>query len=468
VAYQLLTGSRPFEHLQGMAVLLAHQSAPPPSLSERRPDLPRAAGEVLTRALSKTPERRYGSCQEFGEALREALRLPPYNSSGTAPAPAIPAVSETVTETVTGTARTRRRRLPLIAAGAVLAATAIVPFVLPGSPGGQRGSIVTSDGVRVAESTPSNDAYKSQRTYPHGAEYAAVTGYDSLHSQAGLEYYENSALKNGDVTLTINSRAQDAAWNALRSTASGKRTSISAPIQLSLPQSAHVLTNRDDQPCGNNSGQASLQTAFAESCDTAFGSLGLSLGAPALATLAGRFGMNDTTLRIPMPVARSSYMIPAGQALTASSAIGKYTDTVTPLQEAMFAAAIANRGTLMRPYLIKQDAARTTAPAVLSRPVMPAVAGAVGQLMLATVQDSDGTAYEFNTAAAGVTVACATGTAQDGANDTGLGDAVVTCYAPYQDPQIAVGVVLQGDGYGAAAAAPVAIQTIKAYLASRR
>jgi peptidoglycan glycosyltransferase len=340
--------------------------------------------------------------------------------------------------------------------------------VLPGSPGGQRGSIVTSDGVRVAESTPSNDAYKSQRTYPHGAEYAAVTGYDSLHSQAGLEYYENSALKNGDVTLTINSRAQDAAWNALRSTASGKRTSISAPIQLSLPQSAHVLTNRDDQPCGNNSGQASLQTAFAESCDTAFGSLGLSLGAPALATLAGRFGMNDTTLRIPMPVARSSYMIPAGQALTASSAIGKYTDTVTPLQEAMFAAAIANRGTLMRPYLIKQDAARTTAPAVLSRPVMPAVAGAVGQLMLATVQDSDGTAYEFNTAAAGVTVACATGTAQDGANDTGLGDAVVTCYAPYQDPQIAVGVVLQGDGYGAAAAAPVAIQTIKAYLASRR
>ena len=86
VAYQLLTGSTPFEREQGMAVLFAHMSAPPPSLSARRPDLPRAADQVLTRALSKTPEDRYGSCRDFADALREALRLPPYISLDSAPA----------------------------------------------------------------------------------------------------------------------------------------------------------------------------------------------------------------------------------------------------------------------------------------------------------------------------------------------------------------------------------------------
>ena len=40
----------------------------------------------------------------------------------------------------------------------------------------QRGNIETSDGVIVAESTPSNDIYKYQRKYPHGAEYAPLTG----------------------------------------------------------------------------------------------------------------------------------------------------------------------------------------------------------------------------------------------------------------------------------------------------
>ena len=86
VAYQLLTGSTPFEREQGMAVLFAHLSAPPPSLSARRPDLPPAADQVLTRALSKTPQNRYRSCRDFADALREALRLAPYISLDSAPA----------------------------------------------------------------------------------------------------------------------------------------------------------------------------------------------------------------------------------------------------------------------------------------------------------------------------------------------------------------------------------------------
>ena len=87
VAYQLLTGTTPFERDQGMAVLLAHLSQSPPSLGSRQPDLPGAADQVLARALAKAPENRFGSCRDFADALREALGLAPYISRGSASAP---------------------------------------------------------------------------------------------------------------------------------------------------------------------------------------------------------------------------------------------------------------------------------------------------------------------------------------------------------------------------------------------
>jgi penicillin-binding protein A len=440
----------------------------------------------------------------------------------------------------------------------------------------QRGSIVTSDNVTIAESKPSNDIYKYQRVYPYGPEYAPVTGYDTLYSQSGIEYYENSVLNGSDssltvrnfidlltgkqrkgasVTVTINSAAQNAAWNALQSTTNGKpgavvaldpqtgailamasypsydpnqlathdgnklnavdkallldpgnpllnrainftwppgstfkivtsstyltqnpgstpQTSVYSPTVLKLPQTTHVLTNNDGEICGDGTGQTPLITAFAQSCDTTFGNIGMKLGGPTLNDFAGLFGMNSDTLKIPMPVTRSDYVIPLSPPLTAFSAIGQYDDTVTPLQEAMFAAAIANGGKLMTPYLVKQVTAsdlstiQTTTPTQLGQAVSPAVAAYVGQMMLAAVQDPEGTANAFNTGAVGFTMAGKTGTAQNGVNNTGLNDAVFSCYAPYGNPQIAVGVIIQGGGYGATAAAPIAVQVIKAYLAT--
>jgi hypothetical protein len=84
VAYLLLTGEVPFERDQGLAVLLAHLSEPPPSLSARRPGLPAAADEVLARGMAKAPEERYRSCRDFADALRAALGLAPYSAPGTA------------------------------------------------------------------------------------------------------------------------------------------------------------------------------------------------------------------------------------------------------------------------------------------------------------------------------------------------------------------------------------------------
>ena len=86
MAYQLLAGVVPFGRDQGMAVLFAHLSQPPPSLVTRRPDLPRAVDQVLARALAKAPEKRYGCCRDFADALREALGITPRIPAVAAPA----------------------------------------------------------------------------------------------------------------------------------------------------------------------------------------------------------------------------------------------------------------------------------------------------------------------------------------------------------------------------------------------
>jgi peptidoglycan glycosyltransferase len=437
----------------------------------------------------------------------------------------------------------------------------------------ERGSIVTADGVTIAASKLSsngNDSFKYQRYYPFGPEYAPVTGYDTLFSQTGIEAAENSLLSGNDsaldvrkiidlitgkttkgatVQVTVNSKAQDAAWNALK--ALGKpgavvalnpktgailamasypsfdpnvlavhdgaklnkvdnqllrdttqplmnralqgayppgstfkivtgsalltqspgttiNTSVNSPTTLTLPQTQHVLHNDQGEVCGNGSGQAPLITAFAQSCDTTFGKIGIQVGANALNNMAGQFGMNDANLTVPLPVAKSSYTIPPSQALTAFSAIGQFSDTVTPLQEAMFAAAVANGGALMKPDLVQQVTAsdlstvQGMSPSVLSHSISSSVADSMKQMMLAVVQQPEGTAYAFRQAVTGVEIAGKTGTAETG-TVTSLNDAAFTCFAPFANPDIAVGVIIQGGGYGASAAAPIAVQVIKAY-----
>ena len=54
-AFELLTGAPPFRRDEAMAVMYAQLSEPPPLLTSRRPDLPRAADQVFARALAKAP-----------------------------------------------------------------------------------------------------------------------------------------------------------------------------------------------------------------------------------------------------------------------------------------------------------------------------------------------------------------------------------------------------------------------------
>jgi hypothetical protein len=81
VAYALLTGSVPFKREVPMAVLYAHLSAPPPRVTDMRPDLDGAVDQVIARAMAKEPDDRYDTCGDFADALREALSVEPYDPS---------------------------------------------------------------------------------------------------------------------------------------------------------------------------------------------------------------------------------------------------------------------------------------------------------------------------------------------------------------------------------------------------
>jgi tRNA A-37 threonylcarbamoyl transferase component Bud32 len=73
VAYELLSGERPFERESQTAEAAAHLNAPVPSIAERCENLPHELDRVFQRALAKDPSRRYPSAREFVAELRGAL-----------------------------------------------------------------------------------------------------------------------------------------------------------------------------------------------------------------------------------------------------------------------------------------------------------------------------------------------------------------------------------------------------------
>jgi peptidoglycan glycosyltransferase len=245
---------------------------------------------------------------------------------------------------------------------------------------------------------------------------------------------------------------------------------VYSPQPLKLPN-GNLLNDDNDTPCGDGSGHTPVITAFAESCNTPFANIGIDLGGTAIGATADKYGFNNAVDIPGVTVAASQFTAESDPSFTALDAIGQHDTTETPLQEAMIAAAVANGGVLMKPYLIDHVTAsdlsvvEQTTPQVLSRPISATVAGYEQQMMIAVVQDPDGTGFAFNkNALGGLTIAGKTGTAQNGVSTQP--DAVFTAFAPADNPKIAVGVMIEGGGYGAAAAEPIAVAVIKAYLAA--
>jgi peptidoglycan glycosyltransferase len=303
--------------------------------------------------------------------------------------------------------------------------------------------------------------------------YATLDGTKLNKVSARNESDPNQPLLNRALNATYPPGSSAKVITSAAAFSTGKvanpNTAVSAPNSLPIGN-GHTLVNDNNEICGN--GNPPIIQAFWLSCNTAFGKLGIKVGGGALNRYATAFGANNANLTIPLPVSESVIPTETDPAFTAFTAIGQFDDRVTPMQEAMLSAAVANGGTLEKPFLVQSVQAPdlsvidSATPTALSHPVNPQVAGFLTQMMEQVTQNPAGTAYATANKAVtgGILIAGKTGTAQNGVNNTNLDDAVFTCFAPADNPRIAVGVIVKGGGFGAAAAAPIAVKVIQAYL----
>lgn len=245
-------------------------------------------------------------------------------------------------------------------------------------------------------------------------------------------------------------------------------SSIPGPAVLDLPQTDVGLPNSHPGACGPND-QVTLAVALQDSCNTAFGWLGMELGGDAVRDQANKFGFGDD-LDIPMTVTPSTIPQELSPPQEAQVGIGQYDVRVTPLQMAMVSSAVANDGIVMRPHLIQSvlgsdlSTIEEKKPEQLSRAMKPDTARQLTDMMKLVVERGTGT----QGAVSGVSVAAKTGTAEH--EDGKAPHAWFTGFAPADNPKVAVAVVVEDGGragneaYGGSVAGPISASVMKAVI----
>jgi peptidoglycan glycosyltransferase len=446
-----------------------------------------------------------------------------------------------------------------------------------------RGQITAAGGVVLAQSNPSQDQYRYQRSYPGGAMYANLTGYYSLrYGPTGLERLQNDLLsgndpslwveqlsdlitgrdpQGGNVQLTVMPAVQKAAYNglsgkgyvgavvalnpktgailAMASTPSYNPTPLAdhredkqrsvynklvdespsplldrsigavyppgstfklvvtaAALQngftpqsqvtgastITLPGTGGAtLSNYAKETCARQGGRdVTLTQALAHSCNTAYASLAMDLGADTLKKQAAAFGIdgdNSTIDGFPVAASRTGTMTAsngtADPAALAQSGIGQRDVALTPMENAIIAATIANDGVRMRPYLVATTSRPDltvidqSEPESLGRAIPAKIAQQIRDMMIESEKSTAGSGR-----ISGLTIASKTGTAEHGANPKATAPhAWYVAFAPADDPKIAVAVLVTNggdrglDATGATVAAPIGRAVIAAALA---
>nr|WP_243850481.1 penicillin-binding protein 2 [Modestobacter marinus] len=242
-------------------------------------------------------------------------------------------------------------------------------------------------------------------------------------------------------------------------------TVIPAPQDYVLPGTDTDLQNFGNEPC-SPTGEQPLIEALTISCNTAFAQLGIELGEDALREMAEAFGIDGEERQIPLDVAGSTIGEIDGDAALGQTSIGQLDVALTPMQAAMIAAAVANDGVLMNPYLVESVQAPDlsvldqTEPEPLSEPFSEEVADQLTAMMTNVVDEGTGRRAQIS----GVEVAGKTGTAENAGPDHNW----FIGFAPAEDPSIAVAVFIRnGGGTGGDISAPIARSVIEAHLQGR-
>ncbi|MFG2723921.1 peptidoglycan D,D-transpeptidase FtsI family protein [Streptomyces canus] len=257
--------------------------------------------------------------------------------------------------------------------------------------------------------------------------------------------------------------------NGLYTSADAKTKS---PLPWTMPGTTTPLKNEGNIPCEN----ATLRVALQYSCNTVFGKVGSDLGNEKMLEEAKKFGFDEQQFT-PVRSSSSVFSDDMNPSQTALSSIGQYNTAATPLQMAMVASAVANNGTLMKPYMVDSlqapnlDTLEKTEPEKMSEPLSAENAQILQSMMETVVEKGTGTTAQID----GVTVGGKTGTAQHGENNSKNPYAWFISYAKVGDSApVAVAVVVQDDNAvrenisGSGLAAPIAKSVMEAVVDSKK
>jgi penicillin-binding protein 2 len=234
--------------------------------------------------------------------------------------------------------------------------------------------------------------------------------------------------------------------------------------------------------CSHAHDKVDLHQAIVESCNVYFYDLAEKVGMDAMAQHARRFGFGAPTGLglngevsgfIPTKEWYARRKIPFRIGFTLNTAIGQGSTKVTPIQAALFYAALGNGGTLYVPQIVERM--EDDKGQVLSRlrvrvrrrlGITPDTLNRVREALHGVVQDDKGTAYASRIN--GLEVSGKTGTAQVVKRQSNKtywqkDHAWFAGYAPSDNPKIALAVVIEHGGKAAKVAVPIAMEVFSSY-----
>ncbi len=247
-----------------------------------------------------------------------------------------------------------------------------------------------------------------------------------------------------------------------------------SPLPWVMTGTRTELKNEGNIPCKN----ATMRVALQWSCNTVFGKIGADLKNEKMLEEAKKFGFTEEQFT---PVRSSASVFSDGMepSQVALSSIGQFNTAATPLQMAMVASAVANDGTLMKPYMVDElqasnvDVIEKTDPEKYSQPLSAKNAQILQSMMETVVEKGTGKTAQIG---GDVTVGGKTGTAQHGENNSKNPYAWFISYAKLGDGSkpVAVAVVVEDENAvredisGSGLAAPIAKSVMEAVINSNK
>lgn len=221
---------------------------------------------------------------------------------------------------------------------------------------------------------------------------------------------------------------------------------------------------------GISHGKVDFEKSFAKSCNASFANIGMELNVSSFADLLDTLYFNKSLpVKFNYAMSKINVSEEISTAERMQTAIGQGTIQMTPLHLNMITAAVANGGLMMKPYLVDRvvtaegGTVKTFAPASCGQVMSQEEAQILTQLMTAVVEK--GTATSLS--GLSYTAAGKTGSAEYN-NVKGDSHAWFTGFAPADNPQICVTVILEGAGSGGDYAVPMAKRVFNAYFAKQK